>query len=277
MMAKSRMSDEVPPSMSKQEGLKALVMMKERGEKILAQNPIPEPIYDTWSNTVSTIIKDVYGSRSAHLDTFVGSQRFDLDYDPDGLQETAERAKNLERRLTVVQSLIETLDIEAILPARRDSPVTSTDNRSVFVVHGHREAPREMTARFLEKLDLKPIILHEQPNKGRTIIEKFTDSADVGFAVILFTGDDRGGIFADPYEDQKPRVRQNVMLELGFFLGKLGRNRVCVLYEDGVEIPSDYSGVIFTKLDAGGSWKFLLAKELKAAGMRVAMNKAVCL
>jgi predicted nucleotide-binding protein len=165
----------------------------------------------------------------------------------------------------------------AIAPRSQTLPKEPAHNlsRRIFLVHGHAEAIREATARYLERLNLKPIILHEQPNKGRTIIEKFTDYSDVGFAVVLFTADDRGGLIDAPFEQQNARPRQNVLLELGFFLGKLGRNRVCALFRDGVEIPSDYSGVLFIKLDEGAAWKLQLARELKAAGIEVDMNKAI--
>lgn len=143
-----------------------------------------------------------------------------------------------------------------------------TSSVKVFIVHGQNESIRESVARFLEKLELEPIILHEQPNKGRTIIEKFLAYSDVSFAVVLLTADDRGGSFSGSYEQQKPRARQNVIFELGFFLGTIGRNRVCVIYEEGVEILSDYQGVLFIKMDKGSSWKFSLAKEMKEAGLQ---------
>ncbi len=94
---------------------------------------------------------------------------------------------------------------------------------------------------------------------------------DVGFAVIVMTGDDRGGPTGASYETYKPRARQNVLLEMGFFLGSLGRSRVCVLHEPGVEVPSDYSGVLYKPLD--GAWRFELAKEIRAAGIHVDLNK----
>src|SRR6185312_3907017 len=97
----------------------------------------------------------------------------------------------------------------------------------VFIVHGHDEAALQSLARFLEKLGLKAIVLMEQPNKGRTVIEKFEDSAgEVGFAVVLMTPDDVGGAVG---KDQGIRARQNVLFELGYFSGKLGRGRVCLL------------------------------------------------
>ncbi len=127
-------------------------------------------------------------------------------------------------------------------------------------------------ARLIEHLKLVPVILNEQPNKGRTIIEKFVDHANVGFAIVLLTPDDRGGLFSDKYENQKPRARQNVILELGFFLCKLGRERVCALCKGDVETPSDYDGVVYVKLDEGGAWRIAVGKELKAAGYNIDMN-----
>jgi predicted nucleotide-binding protein len=124
-------------------------------------------------------------------------------------------------------------------------------------------------------LDLNLIILHEQPNKGRTIIEKFQDYSDVAFAIVLLTADDRGGIADSQYDSQSLRARQNVIFELGYFIGKLGRNRVCALYSEGVEIPSDYSGVLFIKFDEAGAWRLAVAKEIKAAGIDIDMNKAL--
>jgi predicted nucleotide-binding protein len=150
----------------------------------------------------------------------------------------------------------------------------SLSGRSVFVVHGHDDGSKEAVARFLGKLDLAPVILHEQPNRGRTIIEKFVDHSEVAFAVVLFTPDDVGHPAGDASQS-KPRARQNVVLELGFFMAALGRARVCVLYKGGVELPSDYSGVLYLEMDAQGSWRFRLAAEIKAAGIDVDLNKAI--
>jgi predicted nucleotide-binding protein len=146
---------------------------------------------------------------------------------------------------------------------------------SVFLVHGHDEATKEKVARFLEKLGLDVIILHEQVNQGMTIIEKFEQyAAQAGFAVVLFTPDDIG--FPLGEEDRKqPRARQNVVLEMGFFIGKLKRERVCVLYKGGVELPSDILGVIYHNIDDADGWKLSVARELKAAGYEVDLNKIV--
>jgi predicted nucleotide-binding protein len=156
-------------------------------------------------------------------------------------------------------------------PVHRGDP--SGRGHSVFLVHGHNEAVLQTCARLVEKLELTVTILREQPNKGRTIIQKFRDHADVGFAVVLLTADDRGGQISKPVEEQCFRARQNVLLELGFFIGALGPERVCALYEEGVEIPSDYQGVAFVALDKNQLWRYELAKEMKAAGLPVDMNK----
>lgn len=151
----------------------------------------------------------------------------------------------------------------------------SSHTKRVFLVHGHDEAVREKVARYLEKLDLDPVILHEQPNKGRTIIEKFTDYADVAYAVVLLTADDIGGLKGTTAEELAPRARPNVLFELGYFIGTLGRDRVCALHETGVEILSDYSGVLYITLDATDAWRLQLAKEMKAAGLPVDLNNAI--
>ncbi len=152
---------------------------------------------------------------------------------------------------------------------------SATVGTKVFLVHGQNDAAKEKVARFLEKLKLNAVILHEQPNKGRTIIEKFTDHADVPFAVVLMTADDVGGVKGTPPKKLSPRARQNVVLELGYFLARLGRGHVCALFESGVEMPSDYSGVLYLPLDSGGAWRLQLVKEIKAAGLPVDLNDAV--
>jgi predicted nucleotide-binding protein len=144
----------------------------------------------------------------------------------------------------------------------------------VFIIHGHDEGTKEKVARFLEKIELKPIILHEKPNEGQTIIEKFEKhSLDVGFAIALLTPDDVGN--SKLYkENLNYRARQNVILELGFFIGKLGRKRVCAMLGKDVEIPSDYSGILYISLEEE-TWQYKLAKELKTAGFQIDMNKVL--
>ena len=151
---------------------------------------------------------------------------------------------------------------------------TIIKGRDIFVVHGHDEAAKQAVARYLEKLSLNTIILHEKPDKGRTIIEKFEDYSDVGFAIILLTPDDMGYKNGEPGK-VKPRARQNVIFELGYFIGKLGRGNVCALYKEGIELPSDIQGVLYILMDLGEGWHMKLAREIKHAGIVVDLNKII--
>lgn len=146
-------------------------------------------------------------------------------------------------------------------------------SNKVFIVHGHDGEARETVARFLGNIGFDPIILHEQANKGRTIIEKVEANADVGFAVVLLTPDDVGRAKGD--SDLEPRARQNVLLELGYFMARLGRDKVCALRKGDVSIPSDFAGVVWEAMDEAGAWKQKLARELGAAGHAVDWNKVM--
>jgi len=145
----------------------------------------------------------------------------------------------------------------------------------IFIVHGHDKEMLAEVARTLDKLDLNPIILHEQPNEGRTIIEKFTDYSDVNYAIVLLSPDDYGYSKDQSPDKAKPRARQNVIFELGFFIGKLGRKHVLVLFrkEENFEFPSDYKGVLYKPYDESGVWKYELADELKAIGYETSKDK----
>jgi predicted nucleotide-binding protein len=148
-----------------------------------------------------------------------------------------------------------------------------TTKSKVFIVHGHDGEAKSEVARFIEKLGPQAIILHELPNKGRTIISKFREeAADVGFAIILMTPDDHGGIAA---QNTRPRARQNVIFELGFFIGALRPDKVAALVKGDIERPSDFDGVVYTELDERGAWRWELGKELQAAGFQIDWNKAM--
>lgn len=153
-----------------------------------------------------------------------------------------------------------------------ETALKSPSSSKVFIVHGHDDGARETVARFLERIGLEAVILHEQANQGRTIIEKVVANSDVGFAVVLLTPDDEGCVKGGTPE---PRARQNVLLELGYFIGRLGRDKVCALKRGTLEIPSDFAGVVWETMDSNGGWKQALARELEAAGHSVDWNKVM--
>lgn len=154
-------------------------------------------------------------------------------------------------------------------PHQENKPTIISTNRKAFIVHGHDNATKERTARFLEKLGFSAVIWHEQVNGGKTIIEKLEHFTDVGFGIVLYTPDDVGEAIA--IKDQlRSRARQNVVFEHGLLIGKLGRYRVFPLVTDNnVELPGDISGMVYL---SDSSWEFQLAKEIRALGYEVDLN-----
>jgi len=181
------------------------------------------------------------------------------------------------RQINKIESILERLDLyqEISVPSQPGPglDIASLSDRSkVFVVHGHDEGTREAVARFIQTLGFEPIILHEQANEGRTVIEKVVAHGDVGFAVVLLTPDDEGSAKGGT---PRPRARQNVVLELGYFIGRLGRSNVCALKRGDLEIPSDFGGVVYEPFDDRGGWKQALGRELEAAGFEIDWNKVM--
>ena len=215
-----------------------------------------------WSLRVSAFLRGAMGPDQA--------ADFDKLYASDSWDQHALRLGHLEGLLAREElKEVPLHTTEASAPDSVSFSMSTPNSRKVFVVHGHDNVAKEATARFLQRLDLEPIILHEQASSGRTIIEKFeTYSGDIAFAVVLLTPDDVGRPKDGPNE-LKPRARQNVILELGYFMGRLDRSRVCALHGEGVELPSDYQGVIYVEFDTGGAWKTRLAKELKQAKLPI--------
>jgi len=146
-------------------------------------------------------------------------------------------------------------------------------SKDVFIVHGHDDPAKTEVAHLIERAGLNAVILHEKPNAGRTIIEKFeAHGGSSGFAVVLLTPDDVGG---PNRGDLRPRARQNVIGEMFWFAGKLGRGRICALKKGDLEIPTDFAGVVYTDMDDRGAWKADLLRELEAAGYAVDWRKAL--
>ena len=146
---------------------------------------------------------------------------------------------------------------------------SSTNNGTICIpdnvsnnIHGHDNEVKLEVARFIEKIGLEPIILHEQVNSGMTVIEKIEKYSDVEFGIVLYTPCDLGYVKGKKKE-KKARARQNVVFEHGYLIGKLGRNNVCALVKGDIELPNDISGIVYIQLDSNGSWKIPLAKELK--------------
>lgn len=150
--------------------------------------------------------------------------------------------------------------------------MSAKNRRNVFISHGHDEEAITTVAKFVESLGLKPIILNQQPNKGQTIIDKFEEQADeAGFAIVLLTPDDVGSSKATG--KRKPGARQDTIFELGYLLGGLGGERVCALYKEGVELPSDIREVVYVPMDSNNDWKLKLSQGMRKVGLPVDMSQ----
>jgi predicted nucleotide-binding protein len=200
---------------------------------------------------------------------------FDVIFSPPYGMDVVDEIKDM-----IEQSLTEILKLEIFnLKEESNNSFISTsvsnDNfKYVFLVHGHDEGLKQSVARFLESLDLNPIILHEKANHGQTIIEKFEKYSNVNYAIVLMSPDDVGYSISNR-ENLNHRARQNVIFELGYFYGKIGRNKVCAIVKDNIESPSDNDGILYIPFDKSDGWKLKLGKELKNAGFNIDLNKIV--
>lgn len=202
-----------------------------------------------------------------------------------GFDAIKEYKDEIQRLISHMQGDIERADLMQCSVAEQTSMTSSSGSQElsgdIFIVHGHNEEMKQTVARTVSQLGLNPIILHEQPNGGKTIIEKFERNADrINFAIILLSADDlaasvrdlKGVKDEDLRQHLEMRARQNVVFEMGYFTGKLGRSNVFLLLQEGVAKPGDLDGIVYTAYDSAGAWRFGLVKELKAAGYMVSAD-----
>jgi predicted nucleotide-binding protein len=230
--------------------------------------------FEVWRNSAEVTLRAVLGSDSPLLKRFE-KVRYSPSVYGTGTDFAAYRVGGVRRATALLEAaksevaLREELAQVAETQESDEQRATAAEQGRVFIVHGHDDARKHELFRILQSLTgTEPIILHEQPNGGRTILEKLEDyAASAGFAVALLTGDDVGR--ARTATDDSPRARQNVVFEAGYFAGRLGRANVVLLHESGVELPGDLDGVVYVSLDEAGAWKMRLAHEMSNAGINV--------
>lgn len=242
--------------------------------------------FKKWIRDTQVALEHIFGKESRHISDFNKIRypegvSFDSTFDHEFQQRYV---KGLETARHVLASMIDEIreywgemdDREVVAPSTQPSaaPPLHLGSNKIFIVHGHDGGIKETVARFISQLGLESVILHEQPSQGRTIIEKFEDHSDVGYAIALITPDDVGSSIKEP-ENTRQRARQNVIFEFGYFIGKLGRHRVTALVKGDIEVPSDYSGVLYIPVDEAGAWRSRLIKELKSVGYDIDANKAI--
>lgn len=147
-------------------------------------------------------------------------------------------------------------------------PENKNRSRRIFIVHGHDAILKEEIARMLEKQGIDVVLLSERVSSGRTIVEKIEKYSQVDAAICLLTCDDVGKEKGE--KRLKGRSRQNVIFETGYFIHKLGRDKVILVCDPEVELPSDLQGIVYsTKED----WNISILKELKEIGFDIDLNK----
>lgn len=269
----------IAASVSPEQGIELLWRQIARGQELLSSRPLQSDDYAAWEATTRSVLLKCFGSDSNNIRHVMNvGKNVTLAAATDEWYEQ-QRAGSLQTQLRLLQSCVEQLEIDREV-ASEPSPTPGRQVKrrkssaaTAFVVHGHDTAILNDVARWLEDVGVKPVVLIEQPSLGRTIIEKLEQHSDVPYAVILCTADDLGR--AKDEKDLRPRPRQNVLLELGYFMGFLGRESVCVLMSEGLDMPTDVHGVVYISIDSEGGWKLKLAKEMKAAGLPVDLNKAL--
>lgn len=232
------------------------------------------PQHTSWKAKVDAVMQAALGNDSETLKKF-RQLRYSVGIWTGAPGESQRDATFFAKQVDEAAGLIDAAIYQLELVSRSGSSAKMSGQDAfdgpVFIVHGHDDAHKFELVRLLEKtVKRKAIILHEQPNHGDTILEKLerhTQSAS--FAIVLLTSDDEGRSHGDTSLPLKPRGRQNVILELGMFIGQIGRSRVVVLKDLDVEEPSDLNGLVYIELDPASSWRVALLKELDAVGIAV--------
>jgi predicted nucleotide-binding protein len=260
---------------------KQLTLLLEQGEQFTYENfsaKSPQgypyqlsPEWLSWTTRCKFLIQRLFGHESAPLATLnAGLKVVVIGNGPNKFND----AKSLT--LAALDSALRALD-DDVFHELADSPATAPEKFSnkVFVVHGHDTAAKAELEVFLSEIGLQPVVLHRQPDQGQTLIEKFEKHSDVGYAFILLTPDEvaylaKGVGLPDGKRGEEQRARPNVIFEFGYFVGKLGRSRVCALHTGDVTLPSDLNGLLYKKFDKGiGEVAYEIIKELKALGYRL--------
>ncbi len=228
-----------------------------------------KPEFEAWHSRTERFLNSKYGEKSIELKNFMSRPFTRMVYiSGEKHDNSIECTRDLRITINELNDyLFDEEEKEKIVNCNSYNFESSSFDR-IFIIHGHDGELKEMLARLIEKQGIDAIILSEQTNQGKTIIEKIEEYSDVGAAIALFTNDDFGR--SKISEKDEPRARQNVVFETGFFMGKLGRDKVVIIAEKGVELPSDLQGVVYTdKTD----WKIDVCRELKTMNYNIDFNK----
>ena len=236
--------------------------------------------YDKWDRFNSELLRRIFTTDEAAKEyDYWGVGIISL-REPALGERIADVYKDIDKKTHRLDSIVERLELIPLSsqlaptePVRLSSILPKT--KKVFVVHGHDEIAKTGLEVFLHEIGLEPIVLHRQADVGLTVIEKFEKHSDVGYAFILLTPDEVAYLAsdetkADAERKKELRARPNVIFEFGYFIGKLGRSKVCCLYTGAVSLPSDVNGMIYKRYDKSiEEVAYSVIKDLKASGYEV--------
>ncbi|WP_449410509.1 TIR domain-containing protein [Methylobacterium komagatae] len=226
-----------------------------------------------WSNRVSVIVKQLFDKDSAPYKlvtmaealrlTGNGEDRFSAvhSYYIDALRLGIESMKQ-----DIYGEIVDS-SVKAVAP--------KAQSNKVFIVHGHDDKSKQDLEILLREFGLDPIVLHRKADGGRTLIEKFEQYSDVGYAFVIMTPDEiaylsKDADLEDANRRKEYRARPNVIFEFGFFVGRLGRSRTCCILKGDVAVPSDLNGLVYKKFNISvEEIAYALQKELKEAGYKL--------
>ena len=222
----------------------------------------------TWHEKAIRVLTSIYGKQSDQYKSF---EQITFKVTWAYISTTANDSKikacamGLVKSIGILSSYLEEMkenDTE-------ETEVVNYDFSKVFIVHGHDSQLKESVARLVDRQQhIEAIILSEQRNRGKTLIEKLEKHSDVGGAICLFSADDVGR--EKDEKRGKPRARQNVVFEAGYFMGKLGRDHIIIIADKAVELPSDLNGILYTDKE---SWKHDVLAELEEMGYDIDFSK----
>lgn len=231
------------------------------------------PEFNAWMGQTEIILGKIFHNEPKYIENFKNINYSLMVYTMSTPESECDKAfrEGLDEAKELINSYIENLfmfeDISVSVEEKNENIAKSN---KVFIVHGRDNEAKLEVARFLEKIKLEPIILHEQVSRGKTIIEKIEQYTDVNYGIALYTACDIGGV-NDGKNELQERARQNVVFEHGLLIGKIGRKNVSALVKGNIEKPNDISGVVYLDMNSG-QWKIDLAKELNDAGYEIDFN-----
>lgn len=236
--------------------------------------------YRKWSDFNSELLKRSFTNEDFKVEYEGGVFGGISLYEPSLGEKINDSTRRLQGKIRKLESIMERLELIPISSHVAEENIEMPQNsvvktKKVFIVHGRDEISKTNLEVFLREIGLEPIVLHRQADVGQTVIEKFEANSDVGFAFILLTPDEIAYLspedsLPDDKRQKELRARPNVMFEFGYFVGKLGRSKVCCLYTGDVVIPSDLNGLIYKKYNSSiEEVAYSIMKDLRATGYAV--------